>query len=60
MMRKHISPLLEWRSPGLSWHVPFLAALGVGIPVFLGVWAGQPRHAMLAATGAMVILYLPQ
>lgn len=60
MIRNHLQPLLEWRSPGLSWHVPFLAALGVGIPVFLGVWSGQPRHAMLAATGAMVILYLPQ
>lgn len=57
-MHKHLTPLLEWKSPGLSWHVPFLAALGVGIPVFLGLWLDQPRQAMLAATGAMVILYL--
>lgn len=59
MPLKHLTPLFEWKSPGLSWHVPFLAALGVGIPVFLGLWLHQPRQAMLAATGAMVILYLP-
>ncbi|RYD21236.1 MAG: FUSC family protein [Verrucomicrobiaceae bacterium] len=59
MIRKHLTPLFEWKSPGLGWHVPFLAALGVGIPVFLGFWFHQPRQAMLAATGAMVILYLP-
>jgi uncharacterized membrane protein YccC len=57
-MRRHLAPLFEWKSPGLSWHVPFLAALGVGIPVLLGLWLHQPRQSMLAATGAMVILYL--
>lgn len=60
MFLEYVKPLLEWRSQRLSWHIPFLAALGVGSLVGLGVWCGQPRQGMLAATGAMVILYLPQ
>jgi uncharacterized membrane protein YccC len=59
MIFKPLKPLLEWKPAKLSWHVPFLAALGVGLAVMAGLWFQQPRQGMLAATGAMVILYLP-
>ncbi|MES2923517.1 MAG: FUSC family protein [Verrucomicrobiota bacterium] len=57
---KQLKPFFEWKSPGVSWHIPFLAAVSVGIPLVAGLWSHQPRLGMLAATGAMVILYLPR
>lgn len=51
--------LFEWTPAGSSLRVPLLASVSVGIPVILGILFQQPRMAMVAATGAMVILYMP-
>lgn len=56
----HVKPLLEWKTPRQSWHIPLLAALCVAVPVMAGVWSDHPKESMLGVSGAMVILYLPQ
>lgn len=43
-----------------SWQAPALAALSVGVPLGVGALAGHPPAGMVAAGGAMTILYLPR
>ncbi|PKV66356.1 FUSC family protein [Pontibacter ramchanderi] len=51
--------LFELKQSERLWHIPVLASLCVGIPLFVGYYFGRLDYSILASTGGLVILYLP-
>ncbi|MFP9114506.1 FUSC family protein [Flavobacterium sp. RHBU_3] len=43
-----------------SWHIPFLAAMCVGLPLLAGYLLGNVRAGATASMAGLVILYLPE
>lgn len=41
------------------WEMPISAALASGLPLFIGIAAGEPGLGLVAALGGQVFLYLP-
>lgn len=54
-----VKPLFELKKTQRLWHIPFLAALSTGIPLFLGLAIGRVDFGLLGCIGALVILYMP-
>ena len=64
MSRKKIisefKELYALKQSARSWHVPFLAAMCVGVPLMAGYFLGNVHNGALASLGGLVILYLPE
>ena len=54
-----ITHLLTVNKSRRPWHVPFVAAVAISVPVFVGVYFGDLPSGIKASLGAMVILNLP-
>lgn len=52
--------LLEFKESSKPWHSALIAAACAGIPLFCGYFMQQPTAGILACTGGLVILYLPE
>ncbi|MCK9467917.1 MAG: FUSC family protein [Porticoccaceae bacterium] len=57
---EHIKPLLVLSDKKRSWGFLVLAALSVGLPVFVGAALGHFSSAIIASMGGLVILYMQQ
>lgn len=53
------SYLFKLKQTERLWHVPFLAALCVGIPLLTGIYLNQLKPALLSSLAGLVILYIP-
>lgn len=51
--------LFRYKKSERAWHVPFLASLCVGIPLFTGCYLDKPAYGITACIGGLVFLYLP-
>lgn len=51
--------LFRYKKSERSWHVPFLASLCVGTPLFIGYYLDKPAYGITACIGGLVFLYLP-
>ena len=54
-----VTHLLTVNKSRRPWHVPFMAAIAISAPVFVGVYFGDLPSGIKASLGAMVILNLP-
>lgn len=54
-----ILALFRYKKSERTWHVPFLASLCVGIPLFIGYYLDKPTYGITACIGGLVFLYLP-
>lgn len=59
LIRREIRTLFELKKTERLWHIPLLASLCVGIPLFVGLYLGKLQYAILSCTGGLVILYMP-
>src|SRR5690606_6032787 len=57
---RHTKPLLMLNDNKRPWGFLALAALSVGIPVFIGALLDQLSAALIASMGGLVILYMQQ
>jgi len=51
--------LFRYKKSERTWHVPFLASLCVGTPLFIGYYLDKPAYGITACIGGLVFLYLP-
>jgi len=54
-----ILSLFRYKKSERTWHVPFLASLCVGTPLFIGYYLDKPAYGITACIGGLVFLYLP-
>lgn len=55
---KDILSIFQFRKSERHWHIPILAALSVGIPLFIGYLLGNLSNGILASTSGFLILYI--
>lgn len=55
-----MKPLLILSDNRRAWGFLVIAALSVGVPVFMGAWINQFSSAVIASMGGLVILYMQQ
>lgn len=53
-----LQTLIQIKTANRPWHIPFMVALGAGVPALVGALLGRVDLAILAAMGAMVFLYI--
>lgn len=53
-----IQALIALKKANRPWHIPFMVALGTGIPALVGAYVARMDLAILACMGAMVFLYI--
>ncbi|ESU29224.1 hypothetical protein FLJC2902T_06180 [Flavobacterium limnosediminis JC2902] len=58
-IQSEIVSLFQFKKSERTWHVPFLASLCVGIPLFIGYYLGKSTYGITACIGGLVFLYLP-
>lgn len=56
---EEINYLFKLKQTESLWHIPFLAALCVGIPLLTGLYFNQMKPALLSSLAGLVILYIP-
>ena len=54
-----IKSLFELKQTERLWHIPLLASLCVGVPLFIGFFLNKMDYGILSCTAGLVILYLP-
>lgn len=59
LINGEIAHLLTVNKSRRPWHVPFMAAITISVPVFAGAYFGDLPSGIKASLGAMVILNLP-
>lgn len=59
-LNHHVKSLLEIKKTERLWHFPFLAAICIGLCLFIGWYFDKPSYGNLASMGALVILYFTQ
>lgn len=55
---KDIFNIFQFRKSERHWHIPILASLSVGIPLFLGYFLDNLPNGILASTSGFLILYI--
>ena len=58
-IRMGLQDLTHFKSHPRPWHLPFIFAIAISLPVFVGAWWQQLSVGLLTSLGAMVILNLP-
>ncbi|HSD14351.1 MAG TPA: FUSC family protein [Flavobacterium sp.] len=58
-LQSKIVSLFQYKKSERTWHIPFLASLCVGIPLFIGCYFDKPTNGITASIGGLVFLYLP-
>lgn len=58
-LQSEIGSLFQYKKSERTWHVPFLASLCVGIPLFIGYYFDKSAYGITASIGGLVFLYLP-
>ncbi|WP_442787190.1 FUSC family protein [Flavobacterium suncheonense] len=58
-LQLEFSALFCYRKSERAWHIPFLASLCVGIPLFIGYYLNKPEYGITSCVGGLVFLYLP-
>lgn len=53
-----INHLFKFNKTDRAWHLPVVAGICVGIPLFLGLYLNNIEAGKLASIGALVILYV--
>lgn len=56
-LKKDIVSVFTFHKSERHWHIPILAALSVGIPLFIGYLFGNLSSGVLASTSGLLILY---
>lgn len=56
--RQNILSIFAFRRSERHWHIPILAGLSVGIPLFLGYIFDNLPNGILASTSGLLILYI--
>lgn len=56
--RKDIFNIFKFRKSERHWHIPILASLSVGIPLFIGYFFDNLPNGILASTSGLLILYI--
>lgn len=54
-----LAALFELKKTERLWHIPVLASICVGVPVFMGWYFNHLSYGVIACTGGLVILYMP-
>lgn len=57
---RDLQALLTIQSHPRPWHMPLVAALATGLPLFLGAFTDTMAYAVLASIGGLIIIYMPQ
>lgn len=57
-IKKDIVSIFAFRKSERHWHIPFLAAISVGIPLFIGYLFDNLPNGILASTSGLLILYI--
>lgn len=57
-LRQDIFNIFAFRKSERHWHIPLLASLSVGIPLFIGYAVGNLPYGILASTSGLLILYI--
>jgi hypothetical protein len=58
-VKNDVQAMLQVRPQIRPWQLSAVAALSVGLPVFIGALTGNIREAVLASMGGLVITYMP-
>lgn len=53
-----LKDILEFKHADRKWHLPFVAALCVGLPLFIGYYLENFNGGKLASMGGLAILYI--
>lgn len=56
--RQEILNIFAFRKSERHWHIPILAALSVGLPLFIGYILDNLPNGILASTSGLLILYI--
>lgn len=59
-IREEWKALFELKKSERLWHIPLLASLCVGLPLFLAWYFNQLEWGLTASLGGLVILYMPE
>lgn len=57
-IQENIVNIFKFRKSERHWHIPILASLAVGIPLFIGYFLDNLPNGILASTSGLLILYL--
>lgn len=57
---KEIQQLLTIKKSERLWHIPLLASIATGVPLFAGLYFDNLDYGKLACLGGLVMLYLPK
>lgn len=57
-LRENVVSIFAFRKSERHWHIPILAALSVGIPLFTGYFLNNLSYGILASTSGLLILYI--
>ena len=59
IITKEFKSLFVIKKTERLWHIPFLATLCTGIPLFVSLYSNNLQSGLLACLAGLVILYLP-
>lgn len=59
-LQQELRDLYALKPSPRGWHIPLLASLCVGLPLFAGYVLGNVHNGALASMAGLVILYLPE
>jgi Fusaric acid resistance protein-like len=59
IIRREAKSFFQLRKTERLWHIPALAALCTGLPIFIGYFFHRMDFGVLSCIGGLVILYLP-
>ena len=59
VIQAEFKALFHFNESKRLWHIPILAGICVGLPLFIGLALDQMADAMFASMAGLVILYLP-
>ena len=59
LIKREIKSFFELKQSERLWHIPVLASLCVGIPLFIGIYLNRLDYGLISCSSGLVILYLP-
>jgi len=57
-LKKDIASIFTFRKSERHWHIPILAGISVGVPLFVGYLFDNIPNGILASTSGLLILYI--
>lgn len=59
ILKQETAALFKLKATNRSRHIPFLAALCIGVPLLTGLYFNNIKYGLIASLAGLVILYIP-